>query len=149
MIDISIREWCEEVYNSSREGSWEESENITLDVARADLANFRRCGWDLPLGITPKKYMEAMNELNAEQLRRAAERARMDDYINVRVWCALLYDQIRAGSAANNDDVTVDVARADLDRFRQDGWDLPSGITPELYAEAMNDIADEESENDV
>lgn len=35
---------------------------------------------------------------------------------------------------------TAQDAAADLDNFRADGWDIPDDITPEEFAEAMNEV---------
>lgn len=38
----------------------------TAEDAAADLENFRVSGWDIPDGITPAEFAEAMNEVIAE-----------------------------------------------------------------------------------
>lgn len=67
----NVYDWCEEVYNNSRNGSWDESENIDLITAIHDLDNFRTDGWDVPEDLTPESYMDMMNSINAEHRRWA------------------------------------------------------------------------------
>ena len=49
---------------------WENSSDYTtmmdIETARQDLDNFRRSEFDMPDGITPEDYMEAWNELVAD-----------------------------------------------------------------------------------
>ena len=47
-----------------------------------------------------------------------------------------LFNECRYGV----DLMTVDDARDDLEAFRQEGYDLPEGITPEEYSEIWNDL---------
>lgn len=52
-----------------------------------------------------------------------------------------LFDESRYGV----DLMTIDDARDDLKAFRQEGWDLPEGITPEKYSEIWNNLVKEQN----
>lgn len=41
--------------------------------------------------------------------------------------------------------MTVETAASDLDNFARDGWELPEGLTPELYAETWNELLTEQN----
>lgn len=43
---------------------------------------------------------------------------------------------------------TVQDAAADLENFRVAGWDLPDDITPEEFADAMNEVVEESREEE-
>lgn len=36
----------------------------------------------------------------------------------------------------------IETAAGDLENYRADGWDIPDGLTPELYAELWNRLVD-------
>ena len=61
--------------------------------------------------------------------------------MTIREFVLKLWENDPNGSTAERLD--LDTARIDLDNFRADGWDLPEGITPESYAEAWNELVDE------
>lgn len=44
--------------------------------------------------------------------------------------------------------MTINEAADDLDNFTAEEWDLPEGITPELYAEAWNALVQEQEEQE-
>ena len=59
---MTIREFVENLYNNSPAPA----EQMGTLQAYHDLQNFRENGWDLPDGITVKRYRDAWNELVAE-----------------------------------------------------------------------------------
>lgn len=61
--------------------------------------------------------------------------------MTIREFVKTLWENDPNGSASERMD--LETARADLENFRADGWDLPDGITPESYAEAWNELVEE------
>ena len=41
--------------------------------------------------------------------------------------------------------MTVEIAAADLDNFRNEGWDVPEDLTPEEYADIWNRFSAQET----
>lgn len=60
IYDLAMQVWESCIDPASLAGGY------TVEDAAADLENFRAAGWDLPDGITPAEFAEAMNEVIAE-----------------------------------------------------------------------------------
>ena len=60
---MTVYEFVENLFNEYRDNP----KFMNIEIAKYDLKNFKRDGWDLPKNITPMNYMKAWNQLVKKQ----------------------------------------------------------------------------------